>query len=424
MYDAVFSHMDFYLKSCYSLLRSEIQRIRICMKKREDKRQLYVLIGRIAAFVGGLALVLLFSLLRTPVSIQSIETEKVTNRKIRIMWSDEYDKAVKQYEVKRRNVDDQTNQWEVISVVNSDRKVEGETLFVEDVLNHGLPQQYVYRVDVKLANKIGYTAETGKERLASNVMICLDPGHYAGRNTIEGEQSYGYAEGDFTLALALEVKQILEEKYGIGVYMTRTTDHINIHGYRDVNLDSGNIHLRGMRAGQKDCDMFISLHTNANSDNAHGYETCMQPIGMNKPMILANTIACKDERTIAISNVIGTNLAKANYNLGTASVEEFVTAEAGNVEAWTGPKNDALDTPGTVYYRFRTDVEEDVDYYGVLRGSALVNKPGIIIEHGFHTVPEMRREAMEGNLKSIWADIDAYGIAYGFGFETEVEMTD
>ncbi|MBQ6812969.1 MAG: hypothetical protein IJP06_07630, partial [Agathobacter sp.] len=107
------------------------------MEKREDKRQLYVLIGRIAAFVGGLALVLLFSLLRTPVSIQSIETEKVTNRKIRIMWSDEYDKAVKQYEVKRRNVDDQTNQWEVISVVNSDRKVEGETLYVEDVLNHG-----------------------------------------------------------------------------------------------------------------------------------------------------------------------------------------------------------------------------------------------------------------------------------------------
>lgn len=394
------------------------------MRNKIEKRHLYIIIGVVASLIGGYAVVALFHPSKISVSVQSIETTKISSEKISISWSDEYDDIVWGYQVKRKSISENENRWETIDVVFSDRIVNGDMLLVEDELENAEPQQYVYRVDMMLSDLIAYKGGIGKEILSSNVLICIDPGHYAGRNTVEGELSYGYAEGDFTLDVALELQQILKEKYGIHAYMTRTTEHINIHGYRDVNLDSNRISLRGKKAASKDSDLFVSIHTNANSDNAHGYETCMQPIGMNKPMILANTIACEDERTIAISNVIGTNLAKANYDLGTASVEEFITAEAGNVEEWTGPKNDALDTPGTVYYRFRTDVEEDVDYYGVLRGSALVNKPGIIIEHGFHTVPEMRREAMEGNLKSIWANIDAYGIAYGFGFETEVEMTD
>lgn len=395
------------------------------MKNKIDKRHLYILIGIVAFLIGGYAVAVLFNPFKIPVCVQSAETTKISSEKIRVSWSDEYDEFVWGYQVKRRSVNESNNRWETIGVLFSDRTVDGDVLFFEDELESTEPRQYVYRVDVMLSDLVACKAEKGKEVLASNVLICIDPGHYAGKNMVEGELSYGYAEGDFTLDLGLELQKVLKEKYGIDVYMTRTTDHINIHGYRDISLDSGHISLRGMRAVYKDSDMFVSLHTNANSDNAHGYETCLQPIGMNKPLILVNTIGCDDERTISISNVIGTNLAKANYALGTASVEEFIQAKAGEVEEWTGPKNDMLDVPGTVYYRFnKSIVDKNVDYYGVLRGAAVVNKPGIIIEHGFHTVAEMRKEAMEGNLKEIWANIDAYGIAYGFGFETELEMTD
>lgn len=394
------------------------------MRNKIEKRHLYIIIGVVALLIGGYAVVALFHPSKISVSVQSIETTKISSEKISISWSDEYDDIVWGYQVKRKSISENENRWETIDVVFSDRIVNGDMLLVEDELENAEPQQYVYRVDMMLSDLIAYKGGIGKEILSSNVLICIDPGHYAGRNTVEGELSYGYAEGDFTLDVALELQQILKEKYGIHAYMTRTTEHINIHGYRDVNLDSNRISLRGKKAASKDSDLFVSIHTNANSDNAHGYETCLQPIGMNKPLILVNTIGCNDEKTIDVSNAVGLNLAKANYVLGTASVEDFVLAKAGEIEEWTGPKNDALDTPGTVYYRFRKDVEYDVDYYGVLRGAAVVEKPGIIIEHGFHTVPEMRKEAMEGNLKSIWANIDAYGIAYGFGFETEVEMTD
>ena len=55
------------------------------------------------------------------------------------------------------------------------------------------------------------------------------------------------------------------------------------------------------------------------------------------------------------------------------------------------------------------------NYYGVLRGASNVKVPGMIIEHGFHTVEEVRRLAMEEDLTQKWAEADAYGIAKGFG---------
>ena len=388
----------------------------------KDKRPLYIgiAIASIAVIVAVVMGVLI--LLEPPVSIRITETKKVTSRVIKIYWSDEYDNIVSEYEVKRRDVDDNSGNWKVVANVTSDGKVNGNLLSIEDVLDDTAPQQYIYRIDVKSSNSFFHKFEVGKETLASNVLICLDPGHYTGRNQVEGDLSYGYAEGDFLLDLGLELRTVLKEKYGIDVYMTRHTEHITIQGYTDLRLDSGHISLRGKRAAYRDSDMFVSLHTNANSDDAHGYETCMQPLGMNKPMVLVNTLGCVDPTAIAVSNSAGVNLAKANYALGTSSVEEFVTVEPGAVEEWTGKKNDALDEPGTVYYRHKKD--EETDYYGVLRGSALVKKPGILIEHGFHTVAEMRKEAMEGDLKTIWANIDAYAIAYGFGFESKMEMTD
>ena len=40
----------------------------------------------------------------------------------------------------------------------------------------------------------------------------------------------------------------------------------------------------------------------------------------------------------------------------------------------------------------------------------------MIIEHGYHSVAEVREAATVGDLKEVWANADAVGIAYGFGF--------
>ena len=50
----------------------------------------------------------------------------------------------------------------------------------------------------------------------------------------------------------------------------------------------------------------------------------------------------------------------------------------------------------------------------MLRGAATVNVPGLIIEHGFHTIPEIRKLVLTGELLEKWADADARGIAEGY----------
>ncbi len=44
----------------------------------------------------------------------------------------------------------------------------------------------------------------------------------------------------------------------------------------------------------------------------------------------------------------------------------------------------------------------------------MVNVPGLIIEHGFHTIPEVRKLALTGELLEKWAEADANGIAEGY----------
>ncbi len=245
----------------------------------------------------------------------------------------------------------------------------------------------------------------------TGIVVCLDPGHFAGKNAVEGDASYGYAEGDFTLELGLKLRDVLWEEYGIRAYMTRETGSISLHGYTDWGLDGSFLALRGAYAAECGASLFISLHTNANLDYANGYDTLMQPVSITKPIIIANSLVCDSEKYIGMCNMIGSELAAASYGLGISTVPDFEPAQAGNIMEWTDAYNDSLDTRGTVVRR----TGNGGDYYAVLKGAADAGVPGIIIEHGFHTVPEMRREAMEGNLAEIWARADARGIARGLG---------
>ena len=248
---------------------------------------------------------------------------------------------------------------------------------------------------------------TGKEKL---LVVCIDAGHYKGCNPLSGKNMYGYDEGIVTLKIALQLREELK-KYGIDSYLTRETDNIKIGGYKNKTLDSGHISLRGEYA--KKADLFVSLHTNANNSNANGYETCDQPVEINKTIVLINKVARNSSKFVKLAHEVGKAVTTANYEAGVSTTKKFTSVKKGKVKVkkWTDSYNDSLNKQGAVCYRFKSNG----DYYGVLRGASNVKVPGMIIEHGFHTVEEVRRLAMEEDLTQKWAEADAYGIAKGFG---------
>lgn len=340
---------------------------------------------------------------------------------IELSWmSVELDQGqVESYLLKRRNTENNEGigAWELLREVSPDGLNGDGLLTAVDTLENDEPQQYEYRVDMKVVDDHGLVVVEGTPILASNQMVCIDPGHYGGVNAITGEEAYGYAEGDFTLELSLKLKAFLKEYYGIDACMTRDSASIMIDGYADAALDNTALALRGEYAARYGSDLFVSVHTNANEEGANGYDTCMQPVSLNKTVIIVNQPARASDPVIHMCNVIGECLALESFQMGLSTVEHFNAVDKNELSEWSESYNDGLEQAGTVVFRDWNGQ----DYYGVLRGAANENIPGMIIEHGMHTIPEMRRQAMTGDLSDAWAWADAFGIACGFGFIEEEE---
>lgn len=341
------------------------------------------------------------------IRIGELSFARISDREIEIRWSDQWDGYIREYQIERRTPG--SGSWEQVgSLPAGQGTAEGQLSWV-DTLEDGSIRQYEYRVQAEPLDPEACEVQDGEPVMASNLLLCIDPGHYAGKNMIQTEPAY--AEGDFTLLLAKELEKILREEYGVTVRMTRDSGDISLGGYSNDSLDSGHISLRGEAA--KGADLFISLHTNANLEGANGCATEEQPISINKPILILNEPACQDPQVIRLANRIGSGLAKASAELGIAAEDTFQeVADAGEIREWTDAYNDATNVEGTVCRR----TGQNGDYYGVLRGAANVGVPGMIIEHGFHTVPEMRGTAKTGELAKAWARADAEGIAEGFGF--------
>lgn len=363
------------------------------------------------------------------IAVDSLYFRKNSNTEIELIWSDRQDTFVENYIVKKRAVVEGsgTGEWEIIETVASDKTVDGREWSIADKLENFEPKQYEYRIDVELANAENKNAEEsvsgngaviyepaeGTPILASNVKICIDPGHFNKPGEVTEADEYAYVEGNFMLEVALELQQCLRHEYGIDSCLTRDSDTITLGGYTDDELDSAHIALRGEYAAEQDCDLFVSLHTNSNVENANGYETFFQPLAINKPIIILNTIALQSETAIRAANKIGQSLAKSNYGLGLSNTDEFLEVTADAIGEWSKEYNDGLDELGTVVIRTG---KKNPDYYGVLRGATNVGIPGMIIEHGFHSVQAVRQIAADEDFEQIWAKADAKGIAYGFGF--------
>lgn len=348
----------------------------------------------------------------TPVAVSKIDFNRLAKNKIEIVWNDETDPFVSSYSIYRRNTLNSvgTGNWKLLSTVKSDGVVNNSLNHYVDVLSSSNPQQYEYVITVTVNDNSKYIAAFGKAIIASNIKVCIDPGHYTGKNVVEAAPTY--CEGDFTLRIGAALYQELR-KYGISAVFTRTTPNINIGGYVNDILDGSHISLRGEMAGMLDCDLFVSLHTNANGENAHGNPTYFQPISLNHPIVIVNVPATKNQVVLNMANSIGGNLVNENLRFKISSVTNYVGAKVGAVPGWNNEINDELNISGLTLCRLGSSGK---DYYGVLRGAANVNVPGMIIEHGFHTVPEMRKAAKTTGLETAWAKADAYGIAYGLGF--------
>ncbi len=346
------------------------------------------------------------------VQITELSFERISGTEICVSWLNPDNEAVLEYQLMRK--EPKAEEW--INIGKVDAK-DGQTEYsFTDVLENASAKQYLYRVDVKVKDKEKYEGAGGSTIIASNVLICIDPGHYAGKNTIVDSDGSSYSEGDFVLGLAKNLAGILKSDYGISVTLTRETGTITMEGYTDENLDKGHISLRGESAAQS--NLFISLHTNANLENANGYPTQQQPVELDKPIIIVNRLACEDGHTLGIANAIGEHLARVSAENGIAAVAEFQrVSSADEITEWTDSYNDSLNVKGTVCVRWW----DNSDYYGVLRGADEVGVPGMIIEHGYHTVLEVRGLAKEGKLEEIWAQADAKGLAEGFDFTDKRE---
>lgn len=169
--------------------------------------------------------------------------------------------------------------------------------------------------------------------------ICIDPGHYGKQNRSPGIPEY--YESEMVWKLANLQKKYLEQ-LGHQVILTRNDPN------KDLALVS-----RGKAA--KGCDLFISDHSNAVGS------------GMNESVSHASIIRMTDDGTTKCDDVAKAFAEKIGPVIAQTMgiTYKVTTRQAQSDRNGDGIKND--------------------NYYGVLHGARLVNIPGIILEHGFHT---------------------------------------
>jgi len=110
-------------------------------------------------------------------------------------------------------------------------------------------------------------------------VVVLDAGH-GGHDP--GNLGNGYKEKEIALKIVLEIGRILEQQPNVKVLYTRKTDVF-------IKLKN-----RGPVANKADADLFVSIHCNAHSSQAHGTETFV--LGLHKSQ--ANFEVAKKENEV------------------------------------------------------------------------------------------------------------------------------
>ena len=183
--------------------------------------------------------------------------------------------------------------------------------------------------------------EEVKEEMERKYSVCIDPGHGGKENRSPGVPEY--YESEMVLKLSLRQKYYLEQ-LGVEVILTRSTANTNPA-------------LQARGKASAGCDLFISNHSNAVGN------------GMNENIDHVALYHLTDDSTTEadeISKELAQRLAPA--------IAQIMGVEDGYKVLQRKAQSD----------RNKDGMFND-NYYGVLHGARLVNTPGIILEHGFHT---------------------------------------
>lgn len=200
--------------------------------------------------------------------------------------------------------------------------------------------------------------------------ICEDAGHFGEYNRSPGVPEY--FESNMTWKLHLLRKKYLEE-LGAEVIITRSN--------KDADLA-----LQARGRASKGCDLFISDHSNAVGG------------GMNESIdyvavyhLTEDAYAVCDEISAEIAGRLAPVIANV---MGTKQGYKVLTRLASSDRNGDGILND--------------------NYYGVLHGARIVDVPGVILEHSFHTNTAMTRWMLDDRNLDKLAKAEAEAIAAYF----------
>ena len=202
-------------------------------------------------------------------------------------------------------------------------------------------------------------------------IICLDAGHYGKYNRSPAVPEYYESEMNWKLHnyLAAEL-----ESYGIQVKKTRAEQAKDLELYN-----------RG--AASKDCDLFLSIHSNAVGSR------------VDESVDYVRLYHLVDDKSTTVDDQ-SKEVAKL---LLPAIVDLMQPKQGGHI------------TTRKSTYDSNRDGEMNDNYYGVLNGARQVGTAGIILEHSFHTNTRMTKWLLEdSNLRKL-AKAEANVLAEYFG---------
>lgn len=175
----------------------------------------------------------------------------------------------------------------------------------------------------------------------SKLKICIDAGHYGKYNPCPSIKTYYESEVMWKLS-RLQAKYL--ESVGVEVVHTRSVQS------KDLSLNARGSSARG-------CDLFISNHSNA--VGSYMDETIDYPVVYG---LVSDKTTNIDEKSMEIGRLLADVIAKT---MNTKQAGRVTTRKSSSDKNKDGVLND--------------------NYYGVLHGSRVVDVPGLILEHSFHT---------------------------------------
>lgn len=321
--------------------------------------------------------------------------------KVVVKWGNIYNSKVDGYLVQKRRLG--TQKWYNVKYVSR------KTNTVTDNLTYRACKCFEYRIICKKHGKFsGKNDGTGVKKGRAAVTVCIDPGHLGTSNNLAGSNLPAYSESKTMYSLGASLNQKLK-KYGIKTVVTRRNVNTLTNGVSGNAND--NLFYRGQCA--KNCDFFISLHSNVNGNylSLSNKERAKN----NAVLSFPNNAAYTTSRGKCISLNVSKAAAKA---MGSTGAKPFVNKyEYIRSDSDTDKKfqayNNSFSRPSCFC---RKQLSNNQAYYGVIRSADTVGVPGILLEHSYHTNPNVIDFFNEESNIEKLAKAEAEAFARSFGY--------